>query len=104
MKKDNWFKSFYNTLIKVSELFSKKDIGGKLIIIRDLLFLIIITCLLKIPFIFIRDVFDSIVESIVSGNMLLLSIWALLIEFLYVILALLFFKRTLARYVEKEEK
>lgn len=103
MKKDSWFKSFYNVLLDVGNLFNKKDSQGKLIIIKDLLILIVVVCLLKIPFIFVRDIFDSIIETIVSSNKVLLSIWALLIEILYVIVAILFFKRTLTRYVEKEK-
>lgn len=103
MKKDSWFKSFYNVLLDMGNLFNKKDSQGKLIIIKDLLILIVVVCLLKIPFIFVRDIFDSIIETIVSGNKVLLSIWALLIEILYVIVAILFFKRTLTRYVEKEK-
>ena len=104
MKKENWFKDFYNTLINVGQKLSKADNRGKLIIIRDLLILIVVVCALKIPFIFIRDVFDNVLNVFTPQNNAIFVILGLAIEILYIIVALLFFKRTLKRYLNKESK
>ena len=104
MKKDNWFKDFYNTLLKVGDVFYQKDSKGKFILIRDILILFVIVCLLKLPFIFVRDILDSILNVVINENVNFLALEGLIIEILYVITALMFFKRTLKRYIEKESK
>ncbi len=102
--RNNWFKSFYETLIEMSNLLNKQDTSGKFKIVKDLIILIVVTCFLKIPFIFIRDLGDNIVGAVFPDSEMVFVILGLSIELIYVIVALWFFDRTLKRYIENEKK
>ncbi len=104
MKKENWFKDFYNTLLKVGQKLNKEDNHGKFIIIRDLLILMLVICFFKIPFIFIRDILESVFNIVSSENTLILALIGLILEIAYIILALIFFKRTLKRYIDNNKE
>ena len=97
-KKESWFKRFYNELVDLSTIIKKSDGKKRGKIILDLLLLIFITCILKIPFIFVRDLGDRLIETILNSNINALAIWGLVIEIIYVVVALSFFIKTFEKW------
>lgn len=100
--KDSIFHSitnFYNDLLEVGTIFKEGDSKKRKNIVIDLLILIVITCVLKIPFLFVRDLGDSLITYLWNSNIALLAIWGLIMEILYIILALLFFMKTLKKWI-----
>lgn len=96
--KENGFRKFYNELYELSSFLKKSDGKMKLKILTDILFLVGITCILKIPFIFIRDLGDRVTENFFSSNLTILAFWGLFIELIYVIVALSFFVKTFEKW------
>ncbi len=106
-EKQNWFKNFYTNLIELSTILKNSDGKKRSKIILDILLLIVVTCVLKIPFIFIRDLGDRAIETILESNITILALWGLMIEIVYVVIALTFFIKTFERWFKelaKEEK
>lgn len=97
-KKESWFKRFYNELVDLSTVIKNSDGKKRGKIILDLLVLIFITCILKIPFIFVRDLGDRLIETILNSNINALAIWGLVIEIVYVVVALSFFIKTFEKW------
>lgn len=97
-KKENWFKTFYNDLVDLSTILKNSDGKKRTKILLDLLLLVVITCVLKIPFIFVRDLGDRLVEIILNNNITILAVWGFVIEILYVIVALSFFIKTFEKW------
>ncbi len=93
------FKSYYDALLDFATILRNSDGKKRSKIIIDLLFLIFITCILKIPFIFVRNLGDNLIEIISAANITVLAIWGLIIEFIYVIVALSFFIKTLRKWI-----
>ncbi len=104
LKKENVFKQFYNNLIELSFMLKNSDGKEKISILTDIILLIFVTCILKIPFIFIRDLGDRVTEVFFSSNVTILAIWGLIIEILYVILSLTFFIKTFDKWYENRKK
>lgn len=102
--KDSWLKKFYNELIELSTILKKSDGKKRIRILLDVLLLIVIACILKIPFIFIRDLGDRLFEIFSNNDIRVLAIWGLSIEIFYVIIALTFFIRTFRKWFENIEK
>ena len=90
--------NFYDNLLTIGNIFKKGDSKKRLNIVTDLFILIVITCVLKIPFIFIRDLGDSLIGILWNNNLTILAIWGLIIEIIYVLLALYFFVKTLNKW------
>ncbi len=90
---------FYNLLLDIGSAFKAGDTKKRISIVTDLCILVVITCFLKIPFIFIRDLGDNLIGVFLKNNMNVLAIWGLIIELVYVFLALTFFIRTLKKWV-----
>ena len=67
-------------------------------ILLDLLLLVVLTCFLKIPLIFIRDLGDQVIDSFFNSNLTFFALWGLIIEVVYVFLALGFFVRTFRKW------
>lgn len=99
-KKESWFKKFYNELVDLSTILKNSDGKKRGKIILDVLLLIIITCVLKIPFIFVRDMGDRFIETVLESNMNVLALWGLFIEIVYVVAALSFFIRTFEKWFQ----
>ena len=97
-KKESWFKRFYNELVDLSTIIKNSDGKKRGKILLDLLLLIFITCILKIPFIFVRDLGDRLIETILNSNINALAIWGLIIEIIYVVVALSFFIKTFEKW------
>ena len=100
MKKENVFKRFYTKLVDLGGVLRKSDTQGKIKILLDLLFLAVVTCLLKIPFILIRDLGDNAIETFISEEHVF-GLWGLVIEILYVICAVFFFIKTFIKWFDK---
>ena len=100
----SWFTSFYEAIQDFSSIFKNSDNRERIKLIGDLLLLILITCVLKIPFIFIRNLGDSLIETFFQSNISFLAIWGLIIEILYVFIALSFFINTLKKWVNNIEE
>lgn len=98
MKKEFWLKRFYNELVDLSTILKNSDGKARMRIILDLLFLVVITCILKIPFIFIRDLGDNVIEALFSSDTFLFALWGLLLELVYVVVALSFFIKTFEKW------
>ena len=99
-KKENAIKRFYNELLDLSTIFKNSDGKKKLSILGDLLFLVVVVCILKIPFIFVRDLGDNAVETMFNSNLTFLAIWGLVLEIIYVIVALIFFFKTFEKWMK----
>jgi len=96
IKTDYSFKSFFrifNTLIGVM---SKNDIKSNLKILFDFLLIIGIVALMKIPFIFIRDMAMNFTNIFTSG--FFVNIWYFILEGLYIIAAIYLFIRIFKRW------
>jgi hypothetical protein len=94
-------KYFYRELVSLGTKLKSSDMKQKTKILGDLLFLIILTCFLKIPFIFIRDIGDKVIEVFLNNAMLYLALWGLIIELGYVFFALCFFTKTFQKWFFK---
>ncbi len=103
-QKQNSFKNFYNDLIELSTIVKNSDKKKKSKILLDILLLIVVACVLKIPFIFIRDLGDKITEAFLDSNVTVLAVWGLIIEFVYVITAITFFIKTFKKWFLHLEK
>lgn len=103
-EKQGWFKNFYNDLIDLSTILKNSDGKKRSKILLDILLLIVVTCVLKIPFIFLRDLGDRLIEAILESNVTILAIWGLIIEMIYVIVALTFFIKTFKKWFSNLEK
>ncbi len=97
---DNWFKRFYNELVDLSTILKNSDGKKRGKILLDVLLLIVITCVLKIPFIFVRDLGDQFVGTVLQNDMTILAIWGLIIEFVYIVVALYFFVHTFEKWFQ----
>lgn len=106
--KNSWFKRFYSELIDLSTILKNSNGKKRGKILLDILVLIVVTCVLKIPFIFVRDLGDRFTENLFSSNMTILAIWGLLIELVYIIVALSFFIKTFEKWfqnlIEEDKK
>ncbi len=101
MKKEPWFKRFYHEVISLSTILKNSNGTNRRKIIFDLLLLIIITCFLKIPFIFIRDLGDQAIETFLASNVSISTLWGFFIELCYVIVAFTFFIKTFYKWFAK---
>lgn len=98
VKKEIFVKRFYHELVDLSTVLKNSDSKERSKILLDLLLLIIITCILKIPFIFLRDIGDKIIEVFFNQSISFLAIWGLLIELSYVVVALTYFVKTFEKW------
>lgn len=98
-KSSSWVKSCIDTLQDLIIIFKKSDNKkrGKLIV--DILFLLVITCVLKVPFIFIRNLGDNLLGIVFDSNIKILGIWGIIIELGYLFVALSFFMKTLQKWL-----
>ena len=97
----NWCLSYYDLLMDLYELFKQSNNECRLKLIGDLFFLLVITCVIKIPFIFVRNLGDNIISIIFNSNITILAIWGLVLELIYAIVALVFFLKTLKKWLKQ---
>ena len=90
------FEEFLQVIHHVIDEMSKNDFQNNLKIILDLLILIAFICLLKIPFILVRNLGDSLITNL---NITFMSgIWGLIVDIIYIIVALVVFMNIFNKY------
>ena len=101
----SFFGEFYNTLLDVLDNISKKDFKTIFIIIGELLLIILIVILLKLPFIVVRELLLNVVGSTGAGyqNAGATTIRTLL-DIAYVIFAVLLFMNIFTTRFKKYRK
>lgn len=97
-KKDFFIVQFYNDLVDLGTLLKNCDGKKRGKILLDLLVLVLLTCFLKIPFIFIRDLGDQIIDGFFNSNITFFALWGLVMELIYVLFALSYFVRTFRKW------
>lgn len=83
------FKSFIDSLNKLIEIMKENDFNANLKIISDLIILLILLIFIKVPFILVRTLIDSLFAVI--GFSLGYDIIEVVVEFLYLIVAFMIF-------------
>lgn len=102
----NWFKKlcrgFYVTLTSLIDTMShnNRKQNGKIIV--DLLIMILIIAIAKIPFVFGRDMIISFVNVLTTG--VIIDIIRFIFEVLYILVAFLLFMRVFKRWFSKVSK
>lgn len=98
LKKENGIQDFYKNLKNFGKIIKNSEGKKKGKIFFDLLLLILITCILKIPFLFLRDIGDRYIATFLDNNLHFLASWGLIIEIIYIIVAISFFIRTFQKW------
>lgn len=100
------FEELFKVIHKVVDQMSKNSFQENAKIILDLLVLIFVICLIKIPFILVRNIGDSIL--IVLDIPRILDIWGLLLDVIYIIVGLMIFTNIFTKWFKnlngKKEK
>ena len=90
------FEELFQVIHHVIDEMSKNDFQNNLKIILDLLILLAFICLLKIPFILVRNLGDSLITNL---NITFMSgIWGLIVDIIYIIVALVVFMNIFNKY------
>ncbi len=67
-------------------------------ILLDILILLGLTCIIKIPFILVRDLGDNMLDFF--ANPLMLNIWHLVVEVFYLVVAVTFFLNVFKKWFQ----
>ncbi len=98
----NFLISHYNQLFRVIQhvidVMSKNTAKANRKILLDVLLLILLTCVLKIPFIMVRDLGTNLLAFLAIP--LLNNIWSLIIEILYLVFAITFFLNVFRKWFQ----
>ncbi len=97
-KKESFLVQFYHDLVNLGTFLKNCEGKKRGKILLDLLILLMLTCFLKIPFIFIRDLGDQVIDSLFNYNLTFFALWGLAIEVCYVVFALNYFVRTFRKW------
>lgn len=99
-KKDNFFttkaEGLWEIVNRIIDVMSKNSAKANGKIILDILILIFLVCIIKIPFILIRDVGERLLAFL--SIPILLNLWHFVIEILYVVLAIVVFLNIFKRW------
>lgn len=77
------------TINRIVDAMSKNTAKENTKIILNILIIVLVVCLLKIPFIFVKDLGLTIIE--IFNNSILTKVWDIIFEILYVIVAVIVF-------------
>ena len=83
------FEELFQVIHRVVDTMSKNSFQGNIKILFDLLILIIFICLIKIPFILVRNLGDSLLSYIDFPY--ISEIWGILIDLIYIVIAVIVF-------------
>lgn len=101
-KKDNFFttkaEGLWEVVNHVIDVMSKNSAKANGKIILDILILIFLVCILKIPFILVRDVLERLVSFLAMP--ILFNLVHFLIEIIYIILAVVVFLNIFKRWFQ----
>ena len=92
VKKQGLFKrleELFQVVHQVVEIMSNNKMKENAKIFLDLLVLIFFICLIKIPFIFIRNIGESLLDPF--GVPILLTIWSVILDIIYIVVAFMVF-------------
>ncbi len=92
------FEHFFEVVNHVVDVMSKNSAKANGLIILDILILIFLTCIIKIPFILVRDLGDSLFDFFASP--LLINIWHLFVEIIYIVVAVTVFLNIFKKWFE----
>lgn len=100
MKKENFiykkFEELFQVIHRVVDIMSKNDLKDNVKILFDLFILIIFVCFIKIPFILIQNLGDSLLSYIDIPY--ISDIWGILIDLIYIIIALIIFMNIFTKW------
>ena len=100
LKKDRFlykkFEELFEVIHKVVDVMSKNSLEENAKIILDILILIAFVCLLKIPFVAIRDLGDSLLSY--TSIPVLYNLWGILIDIIYIIVAVFVFMNIFTKW------
>lgn len=100
LKKENIFKrkgkELSSALNHLLDIMSKNDIKSNLKIVLDILILLVFISLIKIPFIAVRNIGESLLQNI--DFPIAFDIWGIAIEIVYVIVAIMVFINVFPRW------
>lgn len=97
--KGTFVKKFADVICHVIDVMSKNSIKANMKILFDLLILILLVCILKIPFILIQNLGESILDFIPIP--FILNLWHLVIEIVYIVVAVIVFLHIFQKWFEK---
>ena len=90
------FEELFQVIHHVIDEMEKNDFQSNLKIIVDILILIAFICLIKIPFILVRNLGDSL---IINLNITFMSgIWGLIVDIIYIVVAIIVFVNIFNKY------
>lgn len=101
VKKESLLDQIFDSIGHMIDVMSKNSAKANGKIVFDLLLLILLTSLLKIPFLVVRDFGNGLLD--VFSSPLVINIWYFVIEILYWILAVFFFLRIFQKWFSKLE-
>ncbi len=101
------FEELFQVIHRVVEQMANNSFKENVKIIVDIFVLIFIICIIKIPFILIQNLGDSVLLAFEYP--ILLDIWALILDVLYIIVAIMVFMNVFTKWfknlkVQKKEK
>ena len=92
------YEQLFQTIRHVINVMSKNSSRANAKILLDILILLGLTCVIKIPFILVRDLGDSTLDFF--ANPLLVNIWHLGVEIFYLIVAVTFFLNVFKKWFQ----
>jgi len=94
----------FQVIHQVVEVMSKNKMKENAKIVLDLLVLIFFICLIKIPFIFIRNIGESLLNPLEIP--ILITIWGILLDIIYIVIAVMVFINIFTKWFKniKEKK
>ena len=90
------FEELFEVIHRVVEVMSKNALKENVKIILDLLILIVLICLIKIPFILVRNLGDSLIAYLEMP--VVSDIWAIIIDLIYIIVAVIVFMNIFTKW------
>lgn len=94
----NSYEQLFKTIRHVIDVMSKNSSKANAKVLIDIFILLLLTCIIKIPFILVRDLGNSIFDFFASP--LLLNIWHLILELIYLVVAVTFFLNVFKKWFQ----
>lgn len=92
------YEQLFKTIRHVIDVMSRNSSKANAKILIDILILLGLTCVIKIPFILVRDLGDSTLDFF--ANPLLSNIWHLIVELIYLVVAVTFFLNVFKKWFQ----
>ncbi len=92
------YEQLFKTIRHVIDVMSHNSSKANAKILLDILILLGLTCIIKIPFILVRDLGDNMLDFF--ANPLMLNIWHLVVEVFYLVVAVTFFLNVFKKWFQ----